>query len=302
MYYNSNQNSNEYYSSYKKEMSAGNEYEPTDSLPLLIKVGMGVLFLGVIGVTSIYLVNYFSTEKKETVGTIVQNEENNTKVEALTREIPKITLSEEELPKSIQLQASESKMISQLKSNATDSLGEESPSKSKEHNAITKEVIALTETSNMSSQDISNIVEIIMNKKRDEGKSSLEEELLNAEKETTATQTLEEINHYNKVVLSSKKENNDTQPTKVNNNLDTLIDDAALKNKASTYEKSLKSEVLVRSNEMRIIIVKSGDTLSKIAKKAYGDTQSYDKIFKANPEIIKNPDQIFVGQKLRIPS
>ncbi len=288
-------------------MESGNEYESTDSLPLLIKVGIGVFFLGVLGVASIYLVNYFSTEKKETVSTIIQNEEKNTKAdknpieEALATEIPKIIVSEENLPKSIQLQKSESKIISQLKSNATDTLGEDSPSKSEEHNAIKKEVIALKETSNLSSQDISKIVEIIMSKKKEEDKSSLEEELLKAEEETTVTQTLEETNHYNKVVLSSKKENRNSQRTKLNNNLDTLVDDAALKNKTSSYENSLKSEVLVRSNEMRIIIVKSGDTLSKIAKKAYGDTKSYDKIFKANPEIIKNPDQIFVGQKLRIP-
>jgi len=279
MYYNSNQNSNEYYSSYKQEMSEGNEYESTNSLPLLIKIGIGVLFLAILGVASIYLVNYFSTEKKEA---------------ATTTEIPKIIVSEENLPKSIQLQESESKIISQLKSNATDTLEEDSPSESKEHNAIKKEVIALKETSNMSSQDIETIVEVIIQKKREESKSLLEKELLKTEVETTATQTLKESNHYNKVILSSKKENSD--------NLDMLVDDTTLKNRTSTYENALKPETLVRSKEMRIIIVKKGDTLSKLAKKAYGDTHAYDKIFKANPEIIKRPDQIFVGQKLRIPS
>lgn len=281
MYYNSNQNSNEYYSSYKQGMSEGNEYESTNSLPLLIKIGIGVLFLAILGVASIYLVNYFSTEKKEEAATT-------------TTEIPKIIVSEENLPKSIQLQESESKIISQLKSNATDTLEEDSPSESKEHNAIKKEVIALKETSNMSSQDIETIVEVIIQKKREESKSLLEKELLKTEVETTATQTLKESNHYNKVILSSKKENSD--------NLDTLIDDTTLKSRTSTYENALKSETLVRSKEMRIIIVKKGDTLSKLAKKAYGDIHAYDKIFKANPEIIKRPDQIFVGQKLRIPS
>ncbi|RUM69524.1 MAG: hypothetical protein DSZ07_04455 [Sulfurovum sp.] len=53
---------------------------------------------------------------------------------------------------------------------------------------------------------------------------------------------------------------------------------------------------------MRIIIVKKGDTLSKIAKKAYGSIDAYPKIFMANPEIIKNPNEIFVGQRLRIPT
>lgn len=45
----------------------------------------------------------------------------------------------------------------------------------------------------------------------------------------------------------------------------------------------------------------SGDTLSKIAKKYYGDASQYSMIFEANREVIKNPDLIFVGQKIRIP-
>jgi nucleoid-associated protein YgaU len=47
--------------------------------------------------------------------------------------------------------------------------------------------------------------------------------------------------------------------------------------------------------------VVSGDTLSKIAKKYYGDPGLYMKIFEANTNILKNPDVIKVGQKLRIP-
>ncbi|MCH9741269.1 MAG: LysM peptidoglycan-binding domain-containing protein [Epsilonproteobacteria bacterium] len=68
-----------------------------------------------------------------------------------------------------------------------------------------------------------------------------------------------------------------------------------------SYTQSISEEIEVRSNEMRIIIVKRGDTLSNIAKRAYGDYDAYPKIFAANPEVIQNPDQIFVGQRLRIP-
>lgn len=45
----------------------------------------------------------------------------------------------------------------------------------------------------------------------------------------------------------------------------------------------------------------SGDTLSGIAKKYYGDGSRYMQIFEANKEVIKDPDKIFVGQKIRIP-
>jgi nucleoid-associated protein YgaU len=47
--------------------------------------------------------------------------------------------------------------------------------------------------------------------------------------------------------------------------------------------------------------INSGDTLSKIAKQFYGDAMAYPKIFEANREVIKDPDLIFVGQKIRIP-
>ena len=48
--------------------------------------------------------------------------------------------------------------------------------------------------------------------------------------------------------------------------------------------------------------VKSGDTLSKIAKDAYGDANAYMKIFEANKPMLSNPDKIYPGQMLRIPA
>ena len=48
--------------------------------------------------------------------------------------------------------------------------------------------------------------------------------------------------------------------------------------------------------------VKSGDTLSKIAKEAYGDATAYMKIFEANKPMLKDPDKIYPGQQLRIPA
>ena len=48
--------------------------------------------------------------------------------------------------------------------------------------------------------------------------------------------------------------------------------------------------------------VKSGDTLSKIAKEAYGDANAYMKIFEANKPMLKDPDKIYPGQQLRIPA
>lgn len=48
-------------------------------------------------------------------------------------------------------------------------------------------------------------------------------------------------------------------------------------------------------------VVVKGDTLGKIAEKYYGDPSLYKKIAEANRELVKNPDLIQVGWKLRIP-
>lgn len=48
--------------------------------------------------------------------------------------------------------------------------------------------------------------------------------------------------------------------------------------------------------------VKSGDTLSAIAKKVTGGKLTYQKIFEANRDILSDPDKIKPGQKLKIPN
>ena len=48
--------------------------------------------------------------------------------------------------------------------------------------------------------------------------------------------------------------------------------------------------------------VKSGDSLSKIAKHFYGDGSKWHQIYEANQDKIKNPDLIHPGQELTIPA
>ena len=52
----------------------------------------------------------------------------------------------------------------------------------------------------------------------------------------------------------------------------------------------------------RTYTVKSGDTLSKIAKEHLGDANAYMKIFNANKDQLSDPDKIKPGQVLNIPS
>ena len=51
----------------------------------------------------------------------------------------------------------------------------------------------------------------------------------------------------------------------------------------------------------RTYTVKSGDTLSKIAKEHLGDANAYMRIFNANKDQITDPDKIKPGQVLKIP-
>ncbi len=51
----------------------------------------------------------------------------------------------------------------------------------------------------------------------------------------------------------------------------------------------------------RSYTVQKGDSLSKIAKREYGDAQQWRKIYEANRDLIPNPDLIYPGQVFRIP-
>ena len=52
----------------------------------------------------------------------------------------------------------------------------------------------------------------------------------------------------------------------------------------------------------QIYTVVAGDSLSKIAKRLYGDANQWRRIFEANRDQIQNPDLIKPGQKLKIPA
>ena len=51
----------------------------------------------------------------------------------------------------------------------------------------------------------------------------------------------------------------------------------------------------------RTYTVVAGDSLSKIAKKMYGDAAKWKLIFEANKDQLTDPDKIKPGQVLRIP-
>ncbi|MDJ0787521.1 MAG: peptidoglycan-binding protein LysM [Myxococcota bacterium] len=60
-------------------------------------------------------------------------------------------------------------------------------------------------------------------------------------------------------------------------------------------------EVAEAAPESQYYRVVSGDSLSKIAKEFYGDPMKYPVIFEANQPMLKDPNEIYPGQVLRIP-
>jgi nucleoid-associated protein YgaU len=55
------------------------------------------------------------------------------------------------------------------------------------------------------------------------------------------------------------------------------------------------------STATKVYVVVAGDSLSKIAKREYGNAKEWNRIFEANRDILKDPDKIYPGQELKIP-
>ena len=62
-----------------------------------------------------------------------------------------------------------------------------------------------------------------------------------------------------------------------------------------------RMETKKKEPESQMYTVVAGDSLSKIAKAEYGDMNAWNRIFEANKDILKDPNKIFPGQKLKIP-
>jgi len=110
------------------------------------------------------------------------------------------------------------------------------------------------------------------------------------------------VDTFNKVVVE-KTNNTDDEFAKLSSEIDSILaQDEVKQNKANQEITSqLQDVVKDRQKEMRFIVVKRGDTLSSLAYRAYGRASAYVKIYKANPDLVKNPNRIYVGMRLRVP-
>ncbi|MDH3650268.1 MAG: peptidoglycan-binding protein LysM [Saprospiraceae bacterium] len=76
----------------------------------------------------------------------------------------------------------------------------------------------------------------------------------------------------------------------------------ALGNVAGIATVDDRISVVTPAPQAQFYEVKSGDSLSKIAKAHYGDPMKYPVIFEANKPMLKDPNLIYPGQVLRIPA
>lgn len=77
---------------------------------------------------------------------------------------------------------------------------------------------------------------------------------------------------------------------------------AGISNVDDQIKTTATNDANTNSQDGRFYQVKSGDTLSTIAKQMYGDASKYGKIFEANKPMLTSPDKIYPGQTLRIPA
>lgn len=133
-----------------------------------------------------------------------------------------------------------------------------------------------------------------------------EEEAAVAEKETLKASAL--LNHVQSMKLPFKslkiylQGGTVTLKGEVDKQVDAEKIALAVGNIEGVSEVDNQMDVAVKEPEARYHTVESGDWLSKIAKKYYGDANKYNLIFEANKPMLADPDKIYPGQVLRIPN
>lgn len=69
------------------------------------------------------------------------------------------------------------------------------------------------------------------------------------------------------------------------------------------WNQEISADIRIEKNDIYgYYTVKSGDSLSKLAKQYLGDAKRYMEIFNVNKDVLTNPDLIKIGQRLKLPN
>jgi nucleoid-associated protein YgaU len=70
---------------------------------------------------------------------------------------------------------------------------------------------------------------------------------------------------------------------------------------ASAYQRVDSQHASTRPALDQTYVLQPGDTLSKLARRFYGNARAWRRIYEANSETIKDPDRLPIGESIRIP-
>ncbi|MGB4521135.1 MAG: LysM peptidoglycan-binding domain-containing protein [Candidatus Omnitrophota bacterium] len=118
-----------------------------------------------------------------------------------------------------------------------------------------------------------------------------------AERKTTRTTQIVEIELHSPIKFERKTSNKSTMPVKIEEPAteESIIGNRGYITKSAPFEKAAITPTFKKYT------VQKGDTLQKISKKFYGTTKKWVKIYNANKSIMKGPNKIYPGQTISIP-
>jgi len=94
----------------------------------------------------------------------------------------------------------------------------------------------------------------------------------------------------------------DTKLNTIKKSIKKLTIEAEKTTQPQVYHKPKKIKVVETKDDYIVVEVQSGESLSKYAQKYYGDARKYYKIYKANKDKISPDLQIYIGDRLIIPT
>jgi nucleoid-associated protein YgaU len=133
----------------------------------------------------------------------------------------------------------------------------------------------------------------------------LENKLRNVLSELSAlkkekTQNLQTIARLNSMIETlSSKQSDDSKKEIVESGIKEIIIETKRRRKRRPIAKDIK--VIAEYSDHVIVEVQNGESLSKYAKKYYGDNNQYYRIYKANKKKIPKNLEIIIGSHLKIP-
>jgi LysM repeat protein len=235
----------------------------------IIKILIILLLLG-----ALFIIAIFSAEK------LKDKVVNSTKLPKNTDELQNKVYSQDEMQEIVQMMMDQMNELNK----STDS-----------------EVTKLSTDKQENNSDYTNLISTLTEATIDDEEEELSK-TKEADEQVEAKNSNERVDHYNKVVVDNSMYSEDNLDA-LSKKIGSIVDDmSAHQSSATTYTQNISKEVETRVDEMRVIVVKRGDTLSKIALRAYGRVSAYHKLVEANRDLIKNPNHIYIGQKLRVPT